>query len=358
MGGLFRSRDAGATWLPLSAGSFASGAMALAVSPHDPNHLLLATDTGVSRSRNGGRDWQVEAPSLLTGPALGAVFDADGERAMVASTSGIFRRDAAGWREVDAPSGATPVRALVTGSRPGRIYLAGWTGLYRSDDWGRAWTNVGAQLGPHYVNALLVPHERPDEVYALAGGRVWGSLDGARTWQPRDEGLPASTIETIGLDASTPSLIWAVAGGRVFRGDDSGRRWRSVGAPIPERQAIARAIATLDGAILVATDRGVFRSADAGAQWELASDNLPAHLPAEMIVSDPANRVTVYAGFALRSADELRRSANQAKRTLERPDFVVIAGSYVLLALLIVAGYLVARHLARKHNRAELHRNA
>src|SRR5262245_57175471 len=47
-GGLFRSRDAGGTWLHLTPGSFGSGAMALAVSPVDPNHLMLATDSGVS----------------------------------------------------------------------------------------------------------------------------------------------------------------------------------------------------------------------------------------------------------------------------------------------------------------------
>src|SRR5256885_11103921 len=54
-GGLFRTRDAGATWLPVNPASFVSGALAVAVSPTDPHHLLLATDTGLSRSRNGGQ---------------------------------------------------------------------------------------------------------------------------------------------------------------------------------------------------------------------------------------------------------------------------------------------------------------
>ena len=45
-GGLFRTRDAGATWLQVNPGSFVSGALALAVSPVDQHHLLLATDVG------------------------------------------------------------------------------------------------------------------------------------------------------------------------------------------------------------------------------------------------------------------------------------------------------------------------
>src|SRR2546425_6608376 len=74
-GGLFRTRDAGVTWLSVNPGSFVSGALALAVSPLDPNHLLLATDTGVSRSRNGGRDWEIERAGLLIGPVFAAAFD-------------------------------------------------------------------------------------------------------------------------------------------------------------------------------------------------------------------------------------------------------------------------------------------
>src|SRR5712664_71556 len=68
-GGLFRTRDAGATWLPVNPASFVSGALAVGVSPTDPHHLLLATDTGLSRSRNGGRDWILEARDVLVGPA-------------------------------------------------------------------------------------------------------------------------------------------------------------------------------------------------------------------------------------------------------------------------------------------------
>src|SRR5207249_11154442 len=66
-GGLFRTRDAGATWLPVNPASFVSGALAVGVSPVDPHHLLLATDTGLSRSRHGRRDWVLEAQRMLIG---------------------------------------------------------------------------------------------------------------------------------------------------------------------------------------------------------------------------------------------------------------------------------------------------
>ena len=84
-GGLFRTQDARRHLeAPSTPGVFVSGALACfpRSSPRDPHHLLLATDSGVWRSRNGGRDWEVEAPDVLIGPAFAAAFDLDGNRAL------------------------------------------------------------------------------------------------------------------------------------------------------------------------------------------------------------------------------------------------------------------------------------
>src|SRR5262245_37533244 len=66
-GGLFRSRDFGETWFPVDAGLFIGAASGVAIHPQDANHLLYGTDTRLLRSRNGGRDWVTEAPTLMTG---------------------------------------------------------------------------------------------------------------------------------------------------------------------------------------------------------------------------------------------------------------------------------------------------
>src|SRR3954451_19263854 len=56
-GGLFRSRNAGGTWLSADTGLFINSALTVAVDPSNPAHLLLGTDTGLLRSQNGGRSW-------------------------------------------------------------------------------------------------------------------------------------------------------------------------------------------------------------------------------------------------------------------------------------------------------------
>lgn len=307
-GGIFRTHDAGATWTSVNPGIFPSGALALAINPRDPNHLLLATDSGLWRSRNGGRDWDVVAPQTLAGPAFAAAFDADGRRALVAGGAMLFREDASRWQPLRAPAGASPARALVAGGAPGCVYLAGQVGLYRSDDWGDSWTNVGRALEADRVDALLAL--RSGQLYAVVAGSVWSSNDGARSWQRRSN---AKAIEAIGFDPAAPIPVWAVAAAQVYRSDQPGGQWRAVGKPVPEASAVARAMAVSGAVIVVATDRGVFRSVDGGQRWEPPKEGLPAHVAARVLVGDSRNVATLYAGFALAGYEELQQQARRAE---------------------------------------------
>jgi len=147
-GGLFRSRDAGATWANAIPGGVIGAAISLAISPTDPNHLLLATDGGLMRSWNGGRDWMLEASKSMGG-AFAVAFDADGRRALVSTASGLFRSDDGTlWSTLAPPRGTTPARAMVRGAAPGRVYLAGWKRFAQSDDWGTTWSTAADGLPP------------------------------------------------------------------------------------------------------------------------------------------------------------------------------------------------------------------
>ena len=361
-GGLVRTYDAGNTWMPINPGIFVSGALALAVNPRDPDHLLLATDSGVWRSRNGGRDWNVEAPEILTGPAFAAAFDIDGERALVAGRSTLFRHDGDRWRPASTPAGAAPARALVSGSVPGRVYLAGRSGLYRSDDWGRSWVSVAGALQADHVDALVVRPGRPDDVYAAAGGAVWSSSDGARNWQSRRDGFSGRHIEVVGFDSSNPPRLWAVGAGQVFLGDQVGERWRAVGKPVPDAPAIARGVAVSGDVIVMATDRGVFRSADRAERWEPPREGLPAHLGATVLMRDPRGPDILYAGFALTAYEDLQWRAPQKGFASARTGMASMAGSIAripgglasvaggfALLVLIASGVLAAVRLTRSH---------
>ena len=354
-GGLFRTRDGGATWLAINSGSFISGAVALAISPADPVHLLLATDSGVLASRNGGRDWSVEAPDVLVGAMFALAYDLDSARALASGSSAIFRRDAERWHVVSAPAGAAPARAMARGSVPARVYLAGWKGVYRSDDWGASWIPIHEALPEEHADAVVVSPGPPEIVHVIAGGQLWGSLDAGRHWARRHIGATTGRVEAVSLDASDAPRVWALVSGQLFRSDDHGEGWRAIGRPRPEPDTLVHGMAVVDQSILLTTDRGLYRSPDGGEHWQMPSDGLPAHLEAGPIVRDPQSASTIYVGFALTPYAELWRQAAEGKSMFGRLDTGRLAGGAAFLLLVILSAAAALRRLASTYYRAPIY---
>jgi hypothetical protein len=99
---------------------------------------------------------------------------------------------------------------------------------------------------------------------------------------------------------------------------------------------------------VLTTDRGLARSVDRGASWEIVSDNVPIHLEALPLVRDPANPDVVYAGFSLRPYDEIWRAAAERSSALARLDPIELAGGIALLAILALGAAAALRVLARR----------
>ena len=350
-GGLFRSRDDGATWFLASPGTYPTAAIALAVSPTDGSHLLLATDTGLLRSRNGGRDWTREAPSVLTGAVFAAAFASDGQRALVSTGTGIFRSETDNdWQPTRPPGGTVPARAIARGEAPGRAYLAGWTGFARTDDWGGSWSEAADGLPGAPVTSLLVVPGPSDTVHVVVENEIWSSRDGARTWVKRQSG--ADGIDALGEDVSVKARLWAARGDRLLRSDDGGASWRATGRPLPEANTSVRGISATGDVVVVTTDRGIFRTSDGGTRWVPLVDQLPAHLEAGPLVRDPSEPGRLYAGFAVTPFPELWRRAVEGGSALQRIDLTSLLGAAAFLALFGAGGVTALRRL-RRHYRAE-----
>jgi hypothetical protein len=353
-GGVFRSRDNGARWLPINEGRFIAGALDLAVSPADTHHLLLATDSGLLRSKNGGRDWTMEAPAALIGGVFAVAFDADGVRALASTAHDLFRtEDGLAWHRAPLPREALPARAIVRGAAPGRFYLGGGDGLRRSDDWGASWTVEVGGLPEGPIRALVVLRGSPETIHAVAGGRLWVLADAAHGWEPSDAGMPMGRVETIAPDAEDPARLWAAAADQIYLSEDRGRSWRPFGRPLPEPNTLVRGIAGAASSlsIVLTTDRGLLRSANGGRDWALQEGTLPAHLEAGPLVRDPTDPATLYAGFALTPYDELWRMAVEGGTMLERLDSLSIAGGAAFLVVVALAAVLALRALGRYYRK-------
>ena len=355
-GGLFRSRDDGASWLSADAGLFVGAALAVAISPVDPNHVLYATDTRLLRSHNAGRDWVPQASGLFAGPTLAVAFAANGKGAWAATPAGVFfTADESTWSKSEVPDAAVPARGFASGLAPDRVYLLGARGVYASSDRGRRFVRIGQADLPDVEGRVLVVLPAPAEMlFTVFDGRIWLSADAGQTWRPCDAGLPAGRVETLAADRDQPRRLWAASNNQVHVSDDLGATWRPWGAPIGDGNYTIRGLATArSGALVVlATHKGLLRSADRGNSWAQVEGVLPVHLEAGALVRDPHDAQTLYAGFSLVPYAELRRRAEQGSNLLSQLDPVSVAGAAAFLLLLLIGGGLGARRLAQAYRDA------
>jgi photosystem II stability/assembly factor-like uncharacterized protein len=347
-GGLFRTHDGGGTWFQATTGKVMGGALAVAIDPSDPDHLLLGTDTGALSTHNGGRDWDLLAPDLLMGAVFAVAFDAHARWEMAATMSTLaVSEDERHWQTRLVPVGSSPPRAVVPDTTSAGFYLLGWSSAFHTADAGESWTPVsGALPGP--VTALAL---RSGNAVAVADGTVWRTRDNGRTWRPSDQGLPSGPVEVVVADSQPDGALLAAATNQLFRSLDTGSSWTPLGRPLPEARTQVRAIGTYpeaeSGRILVSSDRGLYVSRDGAQTWDLLTDNLPGHIEAGPLVSDSRQPATFYVGFSVTPYPEIWQTARSGTSGLGRLSSSELVGGVAFLILLGLFAGLSLRVLRR-----------
>jgi photosystem II stability/assembly factor-like uncharacterized protein len=348
-GGVFRSRDLGAAWLNADVGLFLNAALIIAVDPRDSSHLLVGTDLGILSSHNGGRSWTPEARDVIIGAVFALAFSPDGDVAICAAASGVFRRNQDGWLRAEVLESAIPARALVAGPANHQFYLLGPNRLFASEDGGRTFVVVPGLPEMSEMTTLVAIPGSADTLAAVIDGRAMISRDGGRTWRNAGVSATAEPVATIASDASRPQRIWVAAGGQIAVSDDLGSGWHSVGHSLPETSAKVRGIAASADAttLLISSDRGIYRSEDGGETWAPKEDNLPIHIEAGPLARDPNDAGVVYAVFSLMPYAEVWRRAIEGGSLLARIEPISLAGGLSFCLLMLIGGGLAALHLSR-----------
>jgi photosystem II stability/assembly factor-like uncharacterized protein len=182
---VWRTRNDGDLWMPVSGNLDDSDITALEVARGDSNRIYVGTENGgIFRSTNGGDAWSGNlASTVLPGHTItrlqSSAAAADIVYATVANfdSSHLFRSTDGGltWRDVD--QGALPNAPLLSlalpARHPSRVYVCGDAGVFVSDDDGATWADVTGNL-PNVMVVDIVYHEADRTLTAATYGRsIW-----------------------------------------------------------------------------------------------------------------------------------------------------------------------------------------
>ena len=319
-GGLFRSRDGGASFEHVR-GFPAWSVWDVVYHPDDPSVMLATTGRdfraagaggGIWRSTNGGLSWSKPPssapPATAACPAGAAAYAIAVEPGtgdvLVTTECGVSRSGdrGASWTHVELLSGwpYLPRFYAVAALGGGRAVAAGLRGVGRSSDGGRTWRTVTSSVAQVTSPKALArsPYYR-DDVYLIDSRlQPWTSSDAGATWSPigrggvvdRDACGGFEFVRVAPRDRRSSRPWWwpfpeepgldLYLGNRCFLFRSHAYRpfwtgYRPVHSGGWTRLAIdhddTRALAVLDGGrpAFLATDGGLHRTADDGASWSL-----------------------------------------------------------------------------------------
>jgi photosystem II stability/assembly factor-like uncharacterized protein len=236
------------------------------------------------------------------------------------NNGGVWKTTDAGrtWTPIfdDQPTGSIGALAVAP-SNPDIIYVGSGEGLqrpdlstgdgvYKSSDGGKTWHNVGLRDGQQ-ISAMIVDPKDADRVFVAVLGHPYGpnkergvyrTTDGGKTWKQvlaRDENTGAVALT---FEPGQPQTIYAVlwearqgpwengswqgSGSGLYKSTDGGSKWTQLtkGLPTAEQKPgrIGTCVAPGDVKRLYALvdareGRGLYRSGDAGENWERVNDD-------------------------------------------------------------------------------------
>ncbi|WP_395620863.1 hypothetical protein [Dokdonella sp.] len=237
-GGVWRSTDYGANWVPLFDDQPTGSIGAIAVAESNPDIIYVGSGAGIIR------------PDLAVG-------------------DGMYKSNDAGanWTHLGLRDSQMIARIAVDAQNPDRLFVAvlghpygpnAERGIFRSLDGGKTFEKVLYRDEYTSGNDVRIDPHNPDVVYAAlwqqqeafiegedfggTGGGIFKSVDGGDTWKKLAEGLPAGVIEAnLTLSLSAPGTLYAMVAGTkgakptkeegtsgtvgFYKSTDSGEHW-------------------------------------------------------------------------------------------------------------------------------------
>ncbi|WP_295791767.1 hypothetical protein [Mucilaginibacter sp.] len=260
-----------------------------------------ATGGGVWKSIDGGANWKNISDKYFGG-TIGSVAVAPSNEAIVY-----------------VGEGENTLRGNVS---------EGLHGLWRSNDGGRSWFNLGLKDARHIVKIVIDPLD-PDKVWVASMGHLFGpndergvykTTDGGKTWRRTLFVNNNTGCSDLTLDPGNPSILyagtWTVRrtpysmesggeGSGLYKSIDGGETWKNIsskkGLPKGVWGIVSIAVAPSNTdklyTLIENAKGGLFMSEDGGESWVLTSSDNNIRQRAwyyNKVIVDPANENLVY----------------------------------------------------------------
>jgi photosystem II stability/assembly factor-like uncharacterized protein len=266
---LYKSTDAGVTWLPaltnVGGEEQQDWAYSVAIHPNAPNILYAAThEHGAYRSTDYGEQWKaindgvtnLTSRTILVSPASPATLKETVVYIGVWTHTGVFKSVTGGneWalraNGLDEPN---IYRMSIDPQRPRIIYLSTFTdGIVKSEDAAGSWFVAG--LRNEEITTVAIHPQNPDILFSSTNGNgIFWSSDQGKSWTPRQAGLHATWATSLLVDPNNPDHIFAsLFGDGVQHSADLGKTWEPLGSALPDLRVRALLQHPADPHILLA----------------------------------------------------------------------------------------------------------
>ncbi len=212
-----------------------------------------------------------------------------------------------------------------TGEANNQRSVAYGDGVYKSDDGGKSWKNMGLTKSEH-IAGIVVDPKNSNTIYAAAYGPLWSnggdrgiykSTDGGATWKESLKVSQYTGFSNIHMDPRNSNVLYAVAHQRqrkvygfvdggpesaVYKTTDGGTTWNKLtnGLPGGEVGRIGLAVSPSNPDVVYAIveaqegSNGFYKSTDRGASWNKQSSHSTSGNYYQRIFVDPINENKIY----------------------------------------------------------------
>ncbi|MGH9200791.1 MAG: WD40/YVTN/BNR-like repeat-containing protein, partial [Vicinamibacterales bacterium] len=255
------------------------------------------------------------------------------------ASGGVWKTTNAGitWTPVFQNEGAYSIGAVVidpktpstiwvgTGEANNQRSVGYGDGVYRSDDAGRSWRNVGLKTSEQIGRIVIDPRDS-NVVFVAAYGPLWSAggerglyqtTDGGATWNKILEISENTGVSDVAIDPHNPDLMVAVAHQRrrhtwtlihggpesgLHKSTDGGKTWRRVRAGLPSAD-LGRIVLSFSpaqkGLVYAKVESSgspvaLYASTDSGDSWERRAAVQAQPMYYKNIHADPKNPERVY----------------------------------------------------------------